>query len=87
MGLYTVVNRLKFVLPVESKDEADMMTAVLDKENAGQGPGFTLLGVVVRPSTVWTLAGGMASVIGGATISVIIDMESATTVSTGSFDA
>ena len=59
----------------------------LDKANGGQGPGFTLLGVVVRSSTVWTLAGGMVSVIAGAAMSVMIDMESTTTVSTGSFGA
>ena len=89
MQVYNVVNGLKFVLPAERKDEADMMVDVLDKQNAGLGPGFTLLGVVVRPSMVWTLAGGMASVIAGATISVLIDMNPETTlhVSTGSLDA
>ena len=61
MELYTAANRLKFALPVERQDEAERLTAVLDKENAGQGPGYAMLGVVVRPSTVWALAGGMIS--------------------------
>ena len=85
--IYNAANNLKFALPVERKDEADMVLAVLDKANGGQGPGFTLLGVVVRSSTVWSLAGGMVSVIAGAAMSVMIDMESTTTVSTGSFGA
>ena len=84
--LYTAANRLKLVLPVERKDEAEMLMAVLDKENAGQGPGYTMLGVVVRPSTVWALAGGMFSLVAGAGISVIRDAESGTA-ATGSFGA
>ena len=86
MELYTAANRLKFALPVERQDEAERLTAVLDKENAGQGPGYTMLGVVVRPSTVWALAGGMFSLVAGAGISVIRDAESGTA-ATGSFGA
>ena len=59
---------------------------MLDKQNAGQGPGYTLLGIVVRSSTVWALAGGMLSLVAGAGISVIRDAESGTA-ATGSFDA
>ena len=86
MELYTATNGLKFALPVERQDEAERLTAVLDKENAGQGPGYTMLGVVVRPSTVWALAGGMFSLVAGAGISVIRDVESGTA-ATGSFGA
>ena len=71
MELYTAVNSLKFALPVERQDEAERLTAVLDKQNAGQGPGYTMLGIVVRPSTVWTLAGGMLSLVAGVGISVV----------------
>ena len=84
MELYSAANRLKYALPVERKDEAEMLMAVLDKENAGQGPGYTMLGVVVRPSTVWALAGGMFSLVAGAGISVIRGAE-ADTAATGSF--
>ena len=86
MELYTAANRLKFALAVERQDEAERLTAALDKENAGQGPGYTMLGVVVRPSTVWALAGGMFSLVAGAGISVIRDAE-AGTAATGSFGA
>ena len=48
-----------------------MLIDVLKEQNAGQGPGYTLLGIVVRSSTVWTLAGGMLSLVAGAGISVI----------------
>ena len=75
MELYTAANRLKLVLPVERQEEAERLTAMLDKENAGQGPGYTLLGIVVRSSTVWTLAGGMVSLVAGAGISVVRDAE------------
>ena len=51
---------------------------MLDKQNAGQGPGHTMLGIVVRSSMVWALAGGMLSVVAGAGISVIRDAESDT---------
>ena len=86
MEMYTAANNLKLVLPVERKDEAEMLMAVLDKENAGQGPGYTLLGVVVRSSTVWTLAGGMLSLVAGAGISVIQGAE-ADAAATGSLGA
>ena len=86
MELYTAVNRIKYALPVERQDEAERLTAVLDKENAGQGPGYTMLGVVVRPSTVWALAGGMFSLVAGAGISVIRGAE-AGTAATDSFGA
>ena len=76
--LYTAVNRLKLVLPVERESEAEMLMAVLREENAGQGPGYTLLGVVVRSSTVWALAGGMLSLVAGAGISVIREAEAGT---------
>ena len=52
-----------------------MLMAALEKANAGQGPGFTLLGVVVRPSMIWGLAGGMASVIAGAGLSAVQEMD------------
>ena len=81
-----LLRRLKFALPVERQDEAERLTAVLDKQNAGQGPGYTLLGIVVRASKVWALAGGMLSLVAGAGISVIRDAESGTA-ATGSFDA
>ena len=84
--LYNAVNDLKFALPVERQDEAERLTAVLDKQNAGQGPGYTLLGIVVRSSTVWALAGGMLSLVAGAGISVIRDAELGTSAA-GSFDA
>ena len=84
--LYNAVNDLKFALPVERQDEAERLTAVLDKQNVGQGPGYTLLGVVVRSSTVWALAGGMLSLVAGAGISVIRDAESDTDAA-GSFGA
>ena len=86
LDLYNAVNRLKFVLPVERKDEAEMLMAVLDKENAGQGPGYKMLGIVVRPSMLWTLAGGLFSVVAGAGMSIMIDMQVDTT-STGSLSA
>ena len=86
MELHTAANNLKLVLPVERKDEAEMLMDLLDKQNAGQGPGYALLGVVVRPSTVWTLAGGMLSLVAGAGISVIRDVES-DAAATGSFGA
>ena len=86
MELYTAVNGLKFALPVERKDEAEMLIDVLKEQNAGQGPGYTLLGIVVRSSTVWTLAGGMLSLVAGAGISVIRDAES-DAAATGSFGA
>ena len=73
--MYTAANNLKLVLPVEREAESEMMMVVLDRQNAGQGPGYTLLGVVVRSSTVWTLAGGMLSLVAGAGISVIRDVE------------
>ena len=73
--MYTAANNLKLVLPVEREAESEMMMVVLDRQNAGQGPGYTLLGVVVRSSTVWTLAGGMLSLVAGAGISVIRDAE------------
>ena len=59
---------------------------MLDKKNAGQGPGYAMLGIVVRSSMVWALAGGMLSLVAGAGISVIRDAE-ADTAATGSFDA
>ena len=86
MELYSAASRLKYALPVERKDEAEMLMTVLDEENAKQGPGYTMVGVVVRPSTVWALAGGMFSLVAGAGISVIRDAESGTA-ATGSFGA
>ncbi len=51
------------------------------------GPGgYTLLGLVVRPSTVWTLAGGMLTLLAGSGISVIRGAE-ADTLTAGSFAA
>ena len=76
-----MANRRKFALPVEQverQDEGERQTAALDKENAGQGPGYMMLGVVVRPSTVWALAGGMISLVAGAGISVVRGAESDT---------
>ena len=84
--MYTAANNLKLVLPVEREAESEMMMVVLDRQNAGQGPGYTLLGVVVRSSTVWTLAGGMLSLVAGAGISVIRDAE-ADAAATGSLGA
>ena len=84
--MYTAANNLKLVLPVEREAESEMMMVVLDRQNAGQGPGYTLLGVVVRSSTVWTLAGGMLSLLAGAGISVIRGAE-ADTSTAGSFAA
>ena len=84
--MYNAANNLKFALPVERKDEAEMLVDVLKEQNAGQGPGYTMLGIVVRPSTVWTLAGGMLSLVAGAGISVIRDAE-ADAAATGSLGA
>ena len=78
MELYSAASRLKYALPVERKDEAEMLMDLLDKQNAGQGPGYALLGVVVRPSTVWTLAGGLFTLVAGAGISVIREAEADT---------
>ena len=50
---------------VERQDEGERLTAALDKENAGQGPGYTVLGVVVDG---YTVAGGMISLVAGAGI-------------------
>ena len=63
-----MANRRKFALPVEQverQDEGERLTAALDKENAGQGPGYTVLGVVVDG---YTVAGGMISLVAGAGI-------------------
>ena len=76
--MYTAANNLKLVLPVEREAESEMMMVVLDRQNAGQGPGYTLLGVVVRSSTVWTLAGGLFTLVAGAGISVIREAEADT---------
>ena len=84
--LYNAANNLKFALPVEREAEAEKLVSVLKEQNAGQGPGYTVVGIVVRSSTVWTLAGGMLSLVAGAGISVIRDAESNTS-TTGSFGA
>ena len=86
LELYNAANNLKFALPVEREAEAEKLVSVLKEQNAGQGPGYTVVGIVVRSSTVWTLAGGMLSLVAGAGISVIRDAESNTS-TTGSFGA
>ena len=84
--LYNAANQLNTVLPVERKGEAEMLMVFVREQNGGQGPGYTMLGILVRSSMVWTLAGGMLSLLAGAGISVIRDAESGTA-ATGSFDA
>ena len=56
------------------------------EQNGGQGPGYTMLGILVRSSTVWTLAGGMLTLLAGSGISVIRGAE-ADTSTAGSFAA
>ena len=73
--LYAAANNLKFALPMDRQDEADKLLAVLKEQNAGQGPGYAMLGVVVRSSKIWTLAGGMLTLVASAGISVIQDAE------------
>ena len=84
--LYDAANDLNAILPVERKDEAEMLMAFVREQNGGQGPGYRMLGILVRSSTVWTLAGGMLSLVAGAGISVIRDAES-DAAATGSFGA
>ena len=61
-----LLRRLKFALPVERQDEAEKLMAVLKEQNAGQGPGNSMFGIVVRTSKIWTLAGGMLTVVASA---------------------
>ena len=86
MELYNAANNLKFALPVEREAEAEKLVSVLKEQNAGQGPGYAMLGVVVRSSKIWTLAGGMLTLLAGSGISVIRGAE-ADTSTAGSFAA
>ncbi len=84
--LYNAANQLNTVLPVERKGEAEMLMVFVREQNGGQGPGYTMLGILVRSSMVWTLAGGMLSLLAGAGISVVRGAE-ADTSTAGSFAA
>ena len=83
--LYAAANGLKFALPVERQDEAEKLLAVLKEQNAGQGPGYSMFGIVVRTSKIWTLAGGMLTLVASAGISVIQGAEA--DAAAGSFGA
>ena len=84
--LYDAANDLNTILPVERKDESEMLMAFVREQNGGQGPGYRMLGILVRSSTVWTLAGGMLTLLAGSGISVIRGAE-ADTLTAGSFAA
>ena len=48
--LYDAANDLNAVLPVERKDEAEILMTFVREQNGGQGPGYTMLGILVRSS-------------------------------------